>query len=139
MAIQAVTDLDGNLEIKTGPRYYGEPERTVDGRKRFAVVDIGKYSFYFRGSTIGYSESGKDYNDHWGFDLEEKWYFTSNDVTKISFSAGDSNKQKIADKITQFLNELMAGEKPIPRFSLTQMVQERKARRRAKAPVQNNG
>jgi len=50
--------------------------------------------------------------DYWGFSIESKLYSTSSHSTKI-----DGN----TEKAVKFLEKLMRGQTPIPRFSLTQV------------------
>jgi len=50
--------------------------------------------------------------EYWGFTIETKLYSTSSHSTKI-----DGN----IDKAAKFLEKLMHGQTPIPRFSLTKV------------------
>lgn len=114
IAIDAVTNLkQGDIRINIhGPR--------------FSVVSTGKYNIRFYAKHIGYyEEPSRDYKDWWGFDVEEKFYLTSNHCTKISFYASEGKEKETKDKITKFIDKLMgeAGIKPVPRFSLTNHVE----------------
>ena len=58
-----------------------------------------------------------------GFDVEEKFYLTSNHCTKISFNASEGKEKETSEKITKFVDKLMAESsiKPIPRFTLVKL------------------
>ena len=109
-AIDAVTNLNqGNVRI------------VIHGNRfsRFDVVDKLEIRFYAKHAS--YFEYGRTYEDWWGFDVEEKLYLTSNHCTKISFYAPEGKEKERIKKITKFIDEIMAGVKTVPRFSLTQL------------------
>ena len=95
--------------------------RIVIHGPRFSVVKTNKVNVRFYAKHIGYSEEPtRNYEDWWGFDVEEKFYLTSNHSTKISFYAPEGKEKEAAEKITEFVDKLMAEAsiKPIPRFTL---------------------
>jgi len=59
---------------------------------------------------------GYPYGEYWSFTIEQKLYTTSSHSTKID---GD------IEKAAKFLEKLMRGQTPIPRFSLTQVRSEK--------------
>lgn len=108
IAIEAITNLRGTVRI------------IVHGG-RLDTVETDKHIIRFYASHISYTEPGRSYNDHFGFDVEEKEYATSNHSTKISFYAPEGKEKEVAEKITQFVNKLMAESsiKPVQRFTLS--------------------
>jgi len=135
-AIEAVTSLEsGDLLVK------------AYSKGRLSEVNTGIYHFKFYAKHLSYSYSPDgSYNhpDRIDIDIEEKYYSTSRDCTKISFYSPEIKNEDIKDdfgfaylvdhektdaekkrrqkKINEFLEKLMneAGLKPIPRFSLKQ-------------------
>ena len=110
IAMDAVTKLNqGNVRI------------TISG-DRFSRVDIvDKLELRFYAKHASYFEYGPKYEDWWGFDVEEKLYLTSNHRTKISFYTPEGKEKERIEKITKFIDKLMAGVEVVPRFSLTQI------------------
>lgn len=109
-AIDAITNLNqGNVRI------------VINGNRfsRFDVIDKLEIHFYVK--HVSYFEYDRTYEDWWGFDVEEKLYLTSNHCTKISFYAPEGKEKERIKKITKFIDEIMAGVKTVPRFSLTQL------------------
>jgi len=51
----------------------------------------------------------------WSFSVEPKLYMTSEDATKIAYGYKEEE-----EKITKFIEKIMASEKVIPRFTLSQ-------------------
>jgi len=110
MAIKAVTNLNlGRIKI------------TTFESNQFSTVKVGKVEFRFYLRHASYTKDGKSWDDYWGFDVEEKLYLTSNHCTKISFYAPEGKEKERIKKITEFIDEIMAGVKTVPRFSLTQL------------------
>jgi len=88
---------------------------------RFSLVGTDKVNIRFNANHISYSEEPtRNYNDWWGFDVEEKVYLTSDHCTKISVFAPEDREKEMAEKITGFIDKIMAEAsiKPVPRFSL---------------------
>jgi len=52
--------------------------------------------------------------EYWSFSIEPKLYMTSDDVTKIDTA------EDYKEKVSKFIEEIMAAEKPIARFTLSQ-------------------
>ena len=95
--------------------------RIVIHGSRLDTVETDKAKIRFNVSHISYSEEPtRNYEDWWGFDVEEKVYLTSNHCTKISYYALEGKEKEGAEKITGFIDKIMAESsiKPIPRFSL---------------------
>jgi hypothetical protein len=130
VAIKAVTKLE-NSELLV--KAYGPG--------RFSEVNSGTYNFKFYAKHLSFShhQNGKwsDLNSM-SFDVEEKFYMTSNHSTKISFYSPEiheSNswivdlektkvvKEKLQEKIEAFIEQLMkeANIKPVQRFTLKKM------------------
>lgn len=109
IAIDAVTKLQGDVRI------------VVHGA-RLSQVETDKYTINFYAKHAAYHEKSKTWADSWGFDVEEKVYLTSNHSTKISFYAPEDKSKEITEKITKFIDEIMAEAsiKPLPRFTLSQ-------------------
>ena len=126
-AIEAVTSLEsGNLLVK------------AYSKGRLSEVNTGIYHFKFYAKHLSYSynpDGTYNHPDNIDVDIEEKYYSTSRDCTKISFYSPeihvkdgwatdhkktDAEKKRRQNKINDFLEKLMkdAGLKPIPRFSL---------------------
>lgn len=92
---------------------------------RLSMVETGKVTIRFFAKHIAYAEHSSRYSydeNYWGFDVEEKHFLTSNHSTKISYYAPEGKEKETAEKITAFIDKIMAeaGMKPIPRFSLAQ-------------------
>lgn len=51
-------------------------------------------------------------------DIEKKLYTNSNHSTKISFWTPDGKEEKRKKQVEDFINKLMSGITPVPRFSL---------------------
>jgi acylphosphatase len=105
--------------------------RIVIHGSRLDTVETDKAKIRFYARHIGYyEEPTRNYKDWWGFDVEEKFYLTSNHCTKISFYAPEGKGKEIAEKITGFIDKIMAESsiKPIPRFSLAQTTNKRRAK-----------
>ena len=126
-AIEAVTSLEsGNLLVKAYSK----------GRLSEVNTGIYHFKFYAKHLSFSYSPDGTyNHPDHIDIDVEEKYYSTSRDCTKISFFSPeihkkdswivdhkktDAEKKRRQKKIQEFLEKLMkeAGLKPEPRFSL---------------------
>ena len=61
--------------------------------------------------------------DSWGFDIEEKEYTDSNHSSKIHFDCYPAEKEaKTRETIMEFVNQLLSGVKPEPRFSLAKQI-----------------
>lgn len=132
IAIEAVTNLkSGEILIKS----YSPG--------RFSEVNDGFYSFRFYAHHLSFSyrPDGK-WENSFSFDVEEKFYITSNHCTKISFFSADVHKdnergeygqllvdhkktkveqEKRLRQIEDFIKKLMedAGIEPVPRFNLS--------------------
>jgi len=88
---------------------------------RLSTVETSRHIIRFFAKHLAYTEhQGHSWNPSWGFDVEEKLYITSNHSTKISFYAPEGKEKETVEKITQFIEHIMAdaGLKPIPRFTL---------------------
>jgi len=120
---------------------------TVHGRIDFrdhgiAYIETDKYSIRFSAAMISFSRHGKD--EYWGFEIEEKLYATSSHRTKLSYAVsvgghyeegkgyiedGDrkAKEKKRGAEILEFIEQLMTASamKPEPRFSLSDMVQDK--------------
>jgi len=134
LAIEAVTKLDsGDILVKAyRPGTISE-------------VNTGTINIKFFAGHLSYSDNpnGSYGPDYLSFEIEEKFYSTSRDCTKISFYSPeikenkpgiaswaqnvdhkktDAEKKRRQKKINEFLEKLMkeAGLKPKPRFSLKQ-------------------
>lgn len=132
-AIEAVTALEsGDLLVK------------AYSKGRLSEVNTGIYHFKFYAKHLSYSYSPDGSYNHpkrIDIDIEEKYYSTSRDCTKISFYSPefkenkpnvdswdqkvdhkktDAEKKRRQKQINTFLEKLMkeAGLKPEPRFSL---------------------
>jgi len=90
---------------------------------RLSTVETDKHLIRFYANHIAYTEKSTRYMDGWGFDVEYKLYLTSNDCTKISYYAPEGKEKEIVEKITQFIDKIMAGAsiKPVPRFALAKI------------------
>lgn len=110
IAIEAITNLRGTVRI-------------VVHAGKLDTVDTDKHQIHFYAHHISYSEPSGSYDDYFGFDVEEKLYAASSHSTKISFYAPEGKEKKLAEKITEFINKIMADAeiKPVPRFSLKSM------------------
>ena len=125
---------------------------TVHGRIDFrdhgiAYVETDKYIIRFSAARISFSRHGQD--DYFSFEIEEKLYATSSHQTKISYTVQvkshyDKNKgeygeyvedesrkakeKKRGEEILEFIEQLMttSAMKPEPRFSLSDMVQNKR-------------
>lgn len=112
IAIDAVTTLErGDVRI------------SIHG-SRISDVETSKHSIRFYAKHIGYTEKSTRTSSYWGFDVEEKFYITSNHCSKISFWAPEDKMEKAEKQIMAFIEKLMAEASitPIPRFSLKDYV-----------------
>lgn len=114
IAVDAVTNLNK-----------GRARIIINGN-RVSEVSINSRSLVikFYAKHLMYSHSPEEaWNKWWGFDVEEKFYLTSNHCTKISFYAPEGEVEKRKQKIEAFIEKIMteAGIKPIPRFKLAQV------------------
>jgi acylphosphatase len=103
--------------------------RIVIHGSRLDTVETDKAKIRFYAKHVSYSEEPtRNYKDWLGFDVEEKLYLTSNYCTKISFHAPEGKGKEIAEKITEFIDKIMAEAsiKPVPRFSLSDVTQKSK-------------
>jgi len=106
-AIEAVTKLDqGRIRIATFES------------NQFKEVQAGNITFRFYLRHASYTVQSSKWEDWWGFDVEEKLYLTSNHSTKISFYAPEGKEKEVTEKITKFIDKIMADVKVVPRFSL---------------------
>ena len=95
--------------------------RIVIHGSRLDTVETDKAKIRFYAKHASYSEEPTgNYKDWWGFDVEERFYLTSDHCTKISFYAPEGKQKEVAEKITGFIDQIMADAsiKPIPRFTL---------------------
>lgn len=96
----------------------GENERIIIkafGRGRLEYVESREYllTFHARHASVAKNK------ESWGFDLEEKECRVSNHRSKISYYCRNKEDEHvIAQKINNFIAELMGNETPEPRFSL---------------------
>jgi hypothetical protein len=111
IAIKAVTNPKGRIRI------------TTYSNGKLGIVETDDFIIHFYASHISYSEGSWSKGIAWGFDVEEKLYSTSNHCTKISFYAPEGKEKEVAEKITEFIDKIMAASsiKPVPRFSLSQL------------------
>ena len=96
----------------------------------FTMVSTQSVSLQLEWSSINYSETPKqDWKNHWSFSVEEKRYITSNDSTKISYYVDEGKEKQTAEKIRQFIEQLMIENKikPVPRFNIKEFSQRRQA------------
>jgi hypothetical protein len=111
IAIDAITNLQGDIRIVV-----------YDGR--LSTVETNKRLIRFFARHIAYTEhDGHRWEHSWGFDVEDKLYLTSNDCTKISYYAPEGKDKETAEKITRFIDKIMAEAsiKPVPRFALAKI------------------
>lgn len=113
IAIDAVANLQGEVRV------------VVHGG-RISVVETDKYAIVFYANHIAYTEKSTRYT-WWSFDVEEKLYTTSNHSTKISYYAPEGKDKEITEKITQFIDKIMADAsiKPVPRFTLANVAKKK--------------
>ena len=126
-AIEAVTKLEtGELLVKAYSK--GRLSEVNDG--------VSHFKFYAKHLSYSYIADGSyTHPNYMSFDVEEKFYLTSNHCTKISFFSPeiskkdswivdkkktDAEKKRRQKKILAFIDKVMAdaGIKPIPRFKL---------------------
>jgi len=108
IAIKAVTSPKGNIRI------------TTKSNGKFDTVETNEFMIRFYAKHISYSEGSWFRGITWGFDVEEKLYTSSNHSTKISYYASEGKTKEITEKVTKFVDKIMAevSIKPIPRFTL---------------------
>jgi len=111
-----VTNLQGDVRIIV-----------YDGR--LSTVETSKHSIRFFANHIAYAEhpAPRRWEESWGFDVEDKLYLTSNDCSKISYYAPEGKEKKITEKITRFIDKIMAEAsiKPVPRFTLRNKISKK--------------
>jgi len=133
-AIEAVTKLDGELLVKAYSK----------GRLSEVKDEVRHFKFYAAHLSYEYMHGMYSNPDYISFDVEQKFYLTSNHCTKISFYSPehyienrtyefgvdevdhektDAEKKRRQKKILAFIEKIMADAniKPVPRFSLKQM------------------
>jgi hypothetical protein len=111
LACDAISDPDvhGRILIKT----FGTRMEEVD-TDEFHIRFYAKHAYFGRHVKHG---------DSWSFDVEEKEYTDSNHSSKIHFDCYPAEKQaKTRETIMEFINKLLSGVKPEPRFSLAKQV-----------------
>lgn len=110
IAIDAITNLQGEVRI------------VIHGG-RISLVETDKHTISFYAHHVTYTEKSTRYTDWWSFDAEHKLYLTSDHSTKISFYAPEGKDKEITEKITQFIDKIMADAsiKPVPRFTLAKI------------------
>ena len=114
IAVDAVTNMNkGRVRIN------------ISGNRLSEVsINSGSLAIKFYAKHLTYSHSPEEaWDEWWGFDIEEKLYLTSNHSTKISFYAPEGKEKERAEKITKFIDKIMAEVKIIPRFSLRDLPQ----------------
>ena len=86
------------------------------GKPRRVVVQVHRKTG--RKDKWGYEEV-----EWWGFSIEKHLYMTSSHATKIHFGpyAG------VAEKVMEFIRQVMGDTRPEPRFSLTKYAGRRRA------------
>jgi len=84
------------------------------------LVSTSEETINFK-NGIWYSKSPRHSNGL-SFTVEEKIYANTNHSSKISFYCDEKEVKDTKSKIQTFIDELMAGIKPEPRFSLKQLV-----------------
>jgi len=107
IAIDAITNLQGDIRIDVR-------------HGKISSVETNRQTIRFYANHATYDEWSKKYTEGFSFDVEEKLYTTSNHSTKISYYAPEGKTKKIAEKVTQFIDKIMAEAsiKPVPRFTL---------------------
>lgn len=87
---------------------------------KLSTVETNKHLIRFYASHMSYSEGSYMHGWILRFDVEDKLYLTSNDCTKISFYAPEGKEKQTAEKISEFIDRIMAEASitPIPRFTL---------------------
>lgn len=111
IAVDALTNLQGDIRIVV----YGG---------RISLVETNRHTIVFYATHISYGEhDARRWENSWSFDVEEKLYLTSNHRTKISYYALEGEEKEVVEKITQFIDKIMADAavKPVPRFTLTKI------------------
>jgi len=91
---------------------------------RLSTVETNKHLIRFFARHIAYTEhDGHSWEHSWGFDVEDKLYLTSDDCTKISYYAPEGKEKETIEKITRFIDKIMAEAsiKPVPRFTLAKI------------------
>lgn len=77
----------------------GDVRIVIHGPK-LSVVETSKATIRFYAKHISYyEEPTRNHKDWWGFDVQEKFYLTSDHCTKISFYAPEGQEKEIAEKI----------------------------------------
>jgi len=111
IAIDAITNPQGDIRIDVH-------------NGRMSLVETNRHTIRFYANHVTYEEWSRKYTDGLGFDVEEKLYTTSNHCTKISYYAPEGKTKKTAEKITSFIDKIMAEAsiKPVPRFTLKNRV-----------------
>jgi len=90
---------------------------TEDATLSFYYDDDGKprrIAVQFHQKTGKMTKWGPE-REYWSFTIEPKLYTTSEDSTKITYGY-----KEVEEKIRKFIEKIMASEKPIPRFTLSQ-------------------
>jgi len=103
--------------------------------KEFTIKFYAKHASFSRNAKVRskYATDGFYTTAIWGFDVEDKEYTNSNHRSKISYFGADMTKynpktmesetdlakvDEIKQHILDFINKLMEGVKPVPRFAL---------------------
>ena len=111
LACDAISDpkVHGRIVIKTF-------------ETRMEEVDTDEFHIRFYAKHAYFGRHVK-HGDSWSFDVEEKEYTDSNHSSKIHFDCYPAEKQaKTRETIMEFINKLLSGVKPEPRFSLAKQV-----------------
>jgi len=117
IAIKAVTNPKGDIRITTHNGKLDTVE-TVDFMIRFYAKHISYSECHSVRSR--YFKDSWSRETIWGFDVEEKLYTSSNHSTKISYYGSEGKDKETLEKVSQFIDKIMAeaSMKPVPRFTL---------------------
>lgn len=99
--------------------------RIVIRGSRFSHVETDENTIKFYAKHLSFMKGNWNRGPTWGFDIEKKLYLTSDHSTKISFWAPEEKLEETEKRILEFIAKIMAGVKPVPRFSLEDFSQRR--------------
>lgn len=108
-------------DVISDPKIHGTITIKARGiRMEHVETDGFLIKFYAKHAYFG---RHKKQGDSWGFDVEKKEYIDSNHSTKIHFDCYPAEKEaKTRETIMEFINQLLSGIKPEPRFSLAKQI-----------------
>lgn len=119
---EAVLQKIAHAETKAAVEKLQRNTRIDVSMGEIALVETDEISIRFQARISVYSRVGTTVAGlsigQVSFTIEPKLYANSNHSTRISYYPTEGQEKQQEAKITAFIERIMAGVKPVPRFSL---------------------